>query len=166
MKELSEDLIFHIRVLFEKGYSDLINWKSFKNYSLTEEFIDEFGYYLDWYNISRNYITNGSLSDKIIQKYINEIDWNKVSAAKDITEEFILKYQDRIDFYDFLSYSENLTENIIRKFADKMSWRALSLNHNFSKNLIIDYVERIDFNILMRNEKISQDIKDYCRMFI
>jgi len=165
-KELSEEVIYNVRNLVKNECSYLVKWKSFRHFILSEEFIDEFAYYLKWADISLKYIANEILSDKIIQKYINEIHWDLVSESDDITENFILKYEDRINFHS-ISYNDNLTENIIRKYSDKLNWVVLSSNFNLSKELIGEFYHRISFDNLLRyNKKISKEIKDYCRMFL
>ena len=45
-------------------------------------------------------------------------------------------------------------------------WCSISKNVNFSKELILEFFDKIDFDYLMENEYITDEIKEFCRMFL
>jgi hypothetical protein len=65
-----------------------------------------------------------------------------------------------------LCYNYLLTENFITEFQFLVDWELISLFQNLSKEFIIEFIDRIDFYYIIDNENISQEIKDYCRMFL
>jgi hypothetical protein len=61
---------------------------------------------------------------------------------------------------------QKLSEDFIREFQHLMSWKYICLHQVFSKEFIIEFIDKIDFKEMFYNEKLPQEIKDYCRMFI
>ena len=45
-------------------------------------------------------------------------------------------------------------------------WCSISKNVNFSKELIIEFFDKIDLHYLMENKYISDEVKEFCRMFL
>ena len=56
-----------------------------------------------------------NLSEQIIEKFKDEIDWKELSFCKKLTEGFIEKYQDRVDWV-YISSCQVLSEPFIQKF--------------------------------------------------
>ena len=104
------------------------------------------------------------IPEHVLQDHIYKVIphvWRKQSVSLD----FCLNNSDKINFF-LLSFNNNIKEEVLRHFKDQMKWLYFSKNYPFTKELIIEFVDYINFDYLLRNENISQEVKDYCRMFI
>ena len=54
----------------------------------------------------------------------------------------------------------------VKSNPKNQNWVYISFYKDLSKEFIIEFAEYINFNYIILNKRISQDIKDYCRMFI
>ena len=76
-------------------------------------------------------------------------------------EEFIKQFNEYRfrDFY-IVDYEK------VKAHPKVQDWGYICLFKILSKEFIIEFAEYINFEAIMYNNQISQDIKDYCRMFI
>ena len=77
-----------------------------------------------------------------IRKNPKAQNWVNISVNEILTEDFIREFKDYVDWFD-ICYYQVLTEDFMREFADK-----------------------IDFEYLMESEYISDEIKEFCRIFL
>jgi hypothetical protein len=78
-----------------------------------------------------------------------------------------LRFMDKEELHWMnLSSNEELSEDFIRQNKDKVDWIEICRYQILSKKFIIEFIDRIDFYYIFLNKNISQDIKDYCRMFL
>ena len=63
---------------------------------------------------------------------------------------------------------QQLSEDFIREFQnDKdLIWWRISKFQRLSKEFIIEFSDKIDFECLLDNKNVSDEIKEFCRMFI
>jgi len=47
-----------------------------------------------------------------------------------------------------------------------VNWADISFEQKLSKEFIVEFIDKIDFRLILMNDYISQEIKDYCRMFL
>ena len=91
-----------------------VYWYSTSSCGLSENFIREFKYAIDWSRL----LSTQKLSESLIEEHTILIDqyafWGQVSAYQTLSEDFIRKYQDRIDWC-MISMYQTLSENFIRK---------------------------------------------------
>jgi hypothetical protein len=75
-----------------------------------------------------------------------------------------------LSVYDFLDPSTDILSNLemkrIREFPNKQNWNYICLYKNLSKEFIIEFAKYIFFDYVVENKLISDDIKNYCKMFI
>ena len=108
IKQVKKSLLYDKLEEYINLYSNLNNYILYINEQVSEEFMEEFKYSINWKYISiYQYIPNN-----LIDKYSNLIDWYYISKLQDISEENILKYKDKI-------YFEELFKNkyIIKKYG-------------------------------------------------
>ena len=77
----------------------------------------------------------------------------------------IRKHPKRYD-WSYICYHRNITEDFMREFQDYIIWKVISLRQKMSKEFIVGFVYKINFKLVLENDKISQEVKDYCRMFL
>jgi len=99
-----------------------------------------------------------------IRKDLNKLKMNFI-PVQDLSEDFIREFQDIIDWY-WNSYSQKLSENFIRKYQDKVDWLNISAIQKLSKEFIREFSHKICFYSIMYNRVISDEVKEFCRMFI
>jgi hypothetical protein len=62
-----------------------------------------------------------------------------------------------------------LSEDFIREFNEYfnyINWTYISYNQNLSKEFIIEFSDKISFNLLLKNNQISNEVKEFCRIFL
>ena len=66
----------------------------------------------------------------------------------------------------YISYYRTITEDFMREFKDYIIWKGVCLSQKMSKEFIMEFIDKIDFNLVIHNNDISKEVKDYCRMFL
>ena len=77
----------------------------------------------------------------------------------------IRKNPDKQD-WESISYSLALPEDFIREFKNYVDWYWICRNQKLSKEFIVEFFDKIRFEHLLVNRFVSQEVKDYCRMFL
>ena len=89
-----------------------------KNHKITSNFIREFfteeTYQGLWYEIS----CNRKITEDFIEKYKDKLDWSAISEHQDLKEKFILKYADKVN-WEIIFHHQTLS----KKFIQENSWR-------------------------------------------
>ena len=65
-----------------------------------------------------------------------------------------------------ISWKMKLSEDFIREFQDKVFWNAISNYQKLSEHFIIEYQDKINSNCLSGNDNISDEIKEFCKIFL
>jgi hypothetical protein len=120
------------------------------------------------YLISKlDYLLNyGYIKIKDIRKNPNNFNWWVICSCNSrLPEKFIKEFQDKVDWVN-VCYYQTLSEDFIREFKDKLAWVDVCSKQKLSKEFIIEFIDYIDFECILTNKNISDDVKDYCRMFI
>jgi hypothetical protein len=68
--------------------------------------------------------------------------------------------------WEYICYMRNLSEDFMIEFQDYITWSVISYRQKLSKKFIAMFVDKLRFDRIMINNQISQDVKDYCRMFL
>ena len=93
--------------------------------------------YNDWCNISVYQI----LTETFIEKYSDKIQWYITSAYQILSEAFIDKHSDRVNWYN-ISYNQILSEPIIEKYKDKVVWHYIMLYQKLSYEFMEKHLYR------------------------
>ena len=72
----------------------------------------------------------------------------------------------KVQDWESITYSLALSEDFIREFKDYVYWGWISERQKMSKKFIAEFIDKIDFRRVLQNNLISQEVKDYCRMFL
>lgn len=98
------------------------------------------------------------------QNYWNKVPWDKELSQDDI-EDFMREFQNKVD-WDFISREQGLSENFIREFQDRVNWFIISLFQKLSRKFIVEFSDKLDFQAIIKNNNLSDDVKQFCRMFL
>ena len=80
-----------------------------------------------------------------IRKNPNGIDWHNIYYCKELSEDFIKEFKDKV-VWGCISTNQRLSENFIREFQDKVLWKAISWFQNLSEDFIYEFYDKIDWN--------------------
>ncbi|AUN01423.1 hypothetical protein EXM90_11505 [Clostridium botulinum] len=72
---------------------------------------------------------------------LNEIDWENISKNKNLTENFIIEFENNIDWF-YIKCFQNLSENFLLKFKNKIYWSNVPYSVNLS--LSKDFTEKFN----------------------
>ena len=91
-----------------------------------------------------------------------------IETRKKPTEAEILLYRQNPKeiVWSWVSSDFELSEDFIREFKDYVDWNNIFAYQKLSKEFIIEFAGKISFNDLMYNTHVSNDVKEFCRMFI
>jgi hypothetical protein len=156
---LSEEFI-------EKFQDKHFNWHHISRYQkLSEEFIEKFLDKLGWEAILQNYRISDAVKRKIKLKFkdkitaiqdekiLNNVDYNTLS------EDFIEKYQDRLD-WKYISKNSKLSEAFIEKFKDKVNWIYISYNQILSEAFIEKFQDKVNWLNISKRQILSEAFID------
>jgi len=112
-----------------------------KYQTLTEEFIEKYRYWLNWFMICK-YQT---LSEEFMDKYFEFLNKKNICKYQTLSEEFMDKYADSLDFNLIAKYQKGLSYDFIKMHLTK-----------FNPTLLLIYQK----NVLLDNELDEQSIFD------
>jgi len=157
------DIIYEYVVLIEtyELASKYETWKHISEYgNLSEAFIEKYKDKLDWTYIRLWYRNDSYDLEALIEKYKNKLDWVELCKEYDnITLSFIDKFVDKINWYK-LSSNQSLSYSIIDKYNDRLNWYNISYYFNtwgenddytIFKEFVNKYKNKIDFDRLCEN---------------
>lgn len=75
-------------------------------------------------------------------------------------------FNEYVENYYYVALYNKSIINFIRNHPNSVCWDDVSSRYNLSKEFIREFCNKIDFEELMHNNKISYEIKDFCRMFL
>ena len=82
--------------------------------------------------------------------------WNLLSCHEDLTEDFIRKFADKVDWYCISEY-QHLSEDFIREFADKVNWCPISIYQHLSEEFIREFADRVNWICISEYQYLSED---------
>ena len=94
-----------------------------------------------------------------------EIFFVKYNSVYSFSIEEIRKAPSKICWDDIFN-SQKLSEDFIREFENYLDWWQISIYQNLSKEFIIEFSDKVYFNNLLKNNNISDEIKEFCRIFV
>lgn len=123
---------------------------------LTEEFMDEYSKYLDWYLLSRYQ----DMSEKFIEKHLNEVKWNSILSRNMISEGFIRKYADDLNWTALTGSAMKFSTNFIREFEDKIDFNRFFYQREVGQKVVEEFInkdreKKINWNSIIRNNALS-----------
>lgn len=107
---------------------------------------------------------NKSLSCQFYEKFIvrfgyNDVSWSSLSKNKNLSEEFVRKYNNRFFILPVNNYSESFCEQFIN--SPNMNWNNICANQNLPNTFFEKYFEiwrtnRKNWEIICKNPNIPQ----------
>ena len=143
-----------IKKLTGLDYSDeaFIDWCDVCKCPLTEDFIREFKYKVDWDYISEFQ----NLSEDFIREHKDKVDWDYISVYQKLSEDFIREFQDMVDWIA-ISKFQYLSEDFIREFQDMVNWYSISARQKLSEDFIREFQDKVDWYYISGRQKLSED---------
>lgn len=108
--------------------------------------------YTDWKTISKR-----KLSEEIMAKFKDEVDWNCVVIHEDISLQFIYKFYNKIKWFNI--YQPILPEDLMIKMADfqrTCDWMYVSERQKLSEDFIEKFRCKVDWDKISKYQKLSE----------
>ena len=170
MQKLSKNFL---RTYIEHYYLNNLNdettikiWDTISIYqNIDIEFINLYYKNLNWYLLSKfqvfsydilskykelikwNYLEYNKYDLDIVEYFIDFINWKKLCYDKKLSEEFIIKNYNKVDWENIGIY-QKLSEDFIKLYAIELEFNCYDNNIIIRKNLL-------DLNIALRYQKLS-----------
>jgi hypothetical protein len=106
------------------------------------------------------------LSEDFIREFKGMVNWSNISAYQKLSEDFIREFENRIS-WNVIGHN-NLSIYFVKDFKHKVNLYHLLYSFNLSKDIIADLLPLSSFyiKVLLSNNRLSKEIKNYCRMFL
>lgn len=119
-----------------------------KTFKLSPELLDEFKGNVNWF-----WISTTSLEETTIERFADNLYWDKISIMQELREEFIIKYQNRVN-WELISSAQRLSEAFIKENIKKLSVTRISRVQALSFDFVMENINIIDpFIFYYNNEK-------------
>ncbi len=107
-----------------------------QNFRYTPEYIKANADIIDWKVVSIN-VDILSMSDKFIEDFIDDWDWDYISSSVTLPEDFIRKYHNKVT-WDYILLYQKVSNEFLIEFRDKFSL----VDHNSALGLKLDLLIR------------------------
>lgn len=95
------------------------------------------------------------LSEDLIGRYKNKLDWYKVCKDVPLSVELLDKFSDKL-FWPVVSHYQKLSEEFIDKHSDKVEWNNISSYQNLSESFIERHKDDVDLYNIVSYQKLSE----------
>jgi phosphoribosylanthranilate isomerase len=96
------------------------------------------------------------LSEEFIAKFQDKVNWNCISIYQKLSEEFITKFQDKVD-WNCISKHQKLSEEFMTKFQDKVYWYYISQYQKLSEEFMTKFQDKVYWNCISTYQKLSEE---------
>ena len=100
-----------------------------------------------------------ALSEEIIEKHADEVNWKHISTYQKLSEKFIEKFADKVNWHSICMY-QKLSEQFIEQFTDKVDWNYISMDQKLSENFIRKHRNELNRWNIARHQVISQELAE------
>ena len=101
--------------------------KDIKNKIEWEQYYDPNFYWGDYI-----FYRDNKLSEEFIRELKYKVDWWYISIYLELSEDFIREFKNKVDWHNISCY-QKLSIDFIREFKDKVTWKYISINQKISK---------------------------------
>ena len=107
------------------------------------------------------------IEDNIYNELLELVNWNEISKNKELSDEFILEYKDKLNF-ELLCDSIKLSEDMIRQLDEYVDWNIISKYYKpFTAEFYIQYKDKLNwFNVCNNNRCLSESVIEECSEFM
>jgi hypothetical protein len=101
------------------------------------------------------------LSEEFIAKYKDYVNWNHISSYQVLCEEFIIEFKDDVNWI-YISVYQNISEELIYKFRDRIYYcdnikRYLNEKYNMEYQ-VINYIDYCNLLLHWNSGSVGFDI--------
>jgi hypothetical protein len=120
-------------------------------------FLEKLENYIDWKVLSNTVI----ISEKSIRKFSDKIDFNTIHWRGIFSDNFIIHFQDRINWVRISQTS--LSENIIERFKNKVDWIGIVWNSVLTDEFLDRFEYKIHWEHILssHNQVYSHYVSEY-----
>jgi len=94
----------------------------------------------------------------LTSEFETKLDWKGVSRFQKLSEKFIIKFEDRVDFESITQYQYNrLSINFIRKYQNKMEWEYISRKKSLPEDFMIEFKDKLNWKSISRFQYLEYD---------
>ena len=90
------------------------------------------------------------MSEEFIEKFSDKLNWPDISAYQELSEEFIERNKDKVDWNNISTY-QKLSEDFIERNADRVNWQLISKYQFLTEDFIARNRDRLDTDLLADN---------------
>lgn len=173
-----------IDVEFVREFKDRLDWHKLNwNHSLKFDmaFITEFEDYIDWESVSmftyldedvvrkyahklnmKKYVQWFSLSEELLERYADQIDWGYVSFKQKMSDKFIKKHRDRlgIDFLGLNPFIPKKLQNLLEKLRKEGKFENSQYYDGHTQHMKERYAKAVEvFNTLPELDEYFAKVK-------
>ena len=99
-------------------------------------------------------------SEEFIEDHLKELDkgccWGEVAAFQRLSEEFIDRYADRLD-WSLLFQFQKLSEEFLERNVDRLCWAVLCADQDLSEAFMDKHADKLDWVVVSRYQKMSDE---------
>lgn len=92
---------------------------------------------------------------QFIDEYVNELDWDYISAYWDLSETFIEKYKNKVN-WGIIWQRQKLSEAFIEKHIDKVNWHWIWKHQKLSEAFIEKHINKVNWDIIWQHQKLPE----------
>ena len=92
-----------------------------------------------WYLRSRNF---SLLITQVCPWILNSTDWENISWQQELSEEFITKFQDKVNWWRISEY-QKLSEEFISKFQEHVDWWCITRYQKLSEEFMTKFQDKV-----------------------
>jgi hypothetical protein len=96
------------------------------------------------------------LSEEFIERYKDRVDWHWVGIYQTLSEEFIERYKDRVDWH-WISECQILSEEFIERNKDRVTWVWISIYQTLSEEFIERNKDRVIWYWISQHQILSEE---------
>ena len=85
------------------------------------------------------------------------VDWYYISSYQVLSEQFIEKYSDKVNWKQGISRYQRLSESFIEKYKDKVDWVYISIYQTLSEQFIERFSDMVDWDNIIYFQKLSYE---------
>jgi len=85
-----------------------------------------------------------------------KIDWHSITLDKEISQNFIIHFIDKLNTVTNVGLQLWLTESTIRILKDKLNWRSISYKQILSESFITEFKDKVDWDNISRHQTLSE----------
>ena len=96
------------------------------------------------------------LTEDFIREFADKVDWGWISMYQYLSEDFIKESQHLVD-WDWISEKQHLSEDFIREFAYKVDWDNISASQHLSEDFIREFKDKVNWTYISGCQRLSEE---------